>query len=243
MEDKKKISIFISYPRKDNSLSRKWSDTIFNNIINPALTQSGYQKPLRPDGFLKNGFLTTKTINQLITSDLVIVDLTGNNSEVFYQLAILHLIQKPLIYILKENEKISFNLEDAFIVQISANNKKTKTFIKQLKEQIKSAQEVYNNSALKNDNQLINLLSEGNLIMSQKQPLLDILVEISSSVRVIEGQIAKLDSKITSIKGDVRSIQSNTMPSPFVERRLAKLESIKYKVQQKGLSKINTKDI
>ena len=57
-----------------------------------------------------NGLITKAIIEQIITADLVIADFTGNNPNVFYELAIRHSYRKPTIQIVKGEIDIPFDV-------------------------------------------------------------------------------------------------------------------------------------
>ena len=57
-----------------------------------------------------SGLITKAIIEQIITADLVIADLTGNNPNVFYELAIRHSYRKPTIQIVKGEIDIPFDV-------------------------------------------------------------------------------------------------------------------------------------
>lgn len=57
-----------------------------------------------------SGLITKAIIEQIISSDLVIADLTGSNPNVFYELAIRHSYRKPAIQIIKGTVDIPFDV-------------------------------------------------------------------------------------------------------------------------------------
>lgn len=57
-----------------------------------------------------SGLITKAIIEQILLSDLVIADLTGNNPNVFYELAIRHSFRKPAIQIIKGEMNIPFDI-------------------------------------------------------------------------------------------------------------------------------------
>lgn len=57
-----------------------------------------------------SGLITKAIIEQIISVDLVIADLTGSNPNVFYELAIRHSYRKPAIQIIKGDVNIPFDI-------------------------------------------------------------------------------------------------------------------------------------
>lgn len=80
----------------DGSAIRKHSDLTFDYIIKPIVTGLGYFAE-RADKIRQSGIITNQIIEKIITADLVIADLTDNNPNVYYELAIRHATEKPCI--------------------------------------------------------------------------------------------------------------------------------------------------
>lgn len=64
----------------------------------------------RADRMGKTGMIINHIIKQLFDSDLVIADLTDFNANVFYELAIRHITQKPCIQMMKRGQKVPFDV-------------------------------------------------------------------------------------------------------------------------------------
>ena len=92
-----------------DSETRKRSDQILKHVITPAAKECGYS-PIRADKISEPGIITTQVIQHIVEDPLVIADLTGQNPNVFYELAIRHAIRKPLVQIIKDGEQIPFDV-------------------------------------------------------------------------------------------------------------------------------------
>ena len=88
---------------------RRRSDQILKHLLTPALKDFGY-KPVRADKISEPGIITSQVIQHIIEDALVIADLTGWNPNVFYELAIRHVLKKPFIHIIEKGEKIPFDV-------------------------------------------------------------------------------------------------------------------------------------
>jgi hypothetical protein len=111
IEEKKeeKICFVIAPIGEPNSETRKISDQIFNHLISATITALGY-KPVRADHISEPGIISSQVVQHVLDSPLVIADLTGRNPNVFYELAIRHAVQKPVIQIIMEEEQIPFDI-------------------------------------------------------------------------------------------------------------------------------------
>lgn len=242
---KKKTCFFIAPIGKAGSEMREWSDEILKHIVTPAVRTLGYQKPERADEISSPGLITTQIIKRLVESDLVIADLTSHNPNVFYELAIRHVVQGPIVHLIREGEEIPFDLKNVRTIFVSTDVAKSKIAIKQLREQVKAAEkEPIDYTPIEEYSKLKRVFVENKDTFigksaSDSQPLFDLLSTFNSAMRGMEVQIAGLDNIINDIKGDVKTIRHSTLPSPFTERRLAKLDAIKYKMQQQDYKTSN----
>ncbi|MCW5963963.1 MAG: hypothetical protein KIT83_07985 [Bryobacterales bacterium] len=105
-----KTCFFVSRIGDPNSQERQFSDRLLRFIVAPVLERCGYQQPVRADHITQPGVITTQVFTHLWNDDLVIADLTGNNPNVFYELAVRHLRRKPFVHLIQEGEKIPFDV-------------------------------------------------------------------------------------------------------------------------------------
>jgi hypothetical protein len=106
---------------KPGSPERLHSDLVFEKLIRPAMEECEYQ-PKRADHFTEPGMITRDIIESVYKAPIVIANLTGSNPNVYYELALRHTLEKPVILIAPEgqdlpfdisgNRAIFFNLED-----------------------------------------------------------------------------------------------------------------------------------
>lgn len=88
---------------------RERSDTVLDYVIIPALGPMGYTIT-RADKITEAGSITSQVITHLVTSDLAILDLSGHNPNVFYELGIRHAANKPYVQIDDGNARIPFDV-------------------------------------------------------------------------------------------------------------------------------------
>jgi CheY-like chemotaxis protein len=94
---------------QENSETRARSDQIFVYVIKPAVEQFGYEA-IRGDHIHQPGMITSQVIQHLIEDELAIADLTGQNPNVYYELAIRHGNNKPVIHIKDVSESLPFDV-------------------------------------------------------------------------------------------------------------------------------------
>jgi len=80
--------------------------------------------------------ITTKIIDHIINAKLVIADLSGHNPNVFYELALRHATNKPVIQLLEEGQKLPFDVTGISTIFYNLNDLKS---FKKTEEQLKNA--------------------------------------------------------------------------------------------------------
>lgn len=94
---------------KEGSDARINSDDLLNFLINPVLTEKGYEV-IRADKILDNDIITDSILDMLRKADLVIADLTDKNPNVFYELGYRAALNLPIIQIITEGQTIPFDV-------------------------------------------------------------------------------------------------------------------------------------
>jgi hypothetical protein len=85
-------------------------DAVYRELIQPCVHEEGF-KPIRADEETHAGIIHQQMIQRIIDSDLVIVDVSSWNANVFYELGIRHTAQKSgTLIIRRETEKLPFNI-------------------------------------------------------------------------------------------------------------------------------------
>lgn len=93
----------------DGSDTRKRSDTLLNYVLKPICTECGFEA-VRVDELNTGNSITQNIIELLDCSDLVIVDLTELNPNVFFELGYRTALRKPTIQIKSKGEPLPFDI-------------------------------------------------------------------------------------------------------------------------------------
>jgi hypothetical protein len=112
---------------------RMRSDQILKYIIRPVAEECGYGA-VRADEITEPGIITTQVIDHVLNDAMVVADLTGNNANVFYELAIRHAIRKPYVQIIQKGERIPFDVAGVRTIEIDHQNLDS---VEQAKEEMK----------------------------------------------------------------------------------------------------------
>jgi len=140
-----KTCFYITPIGSQDSEQRNHSDLFLANIVEPALGPFSLQV-VRADQIDKPGVITKQIIDYLINSKLVIVDLSFHNPNVFYELAIRHMLKKPVVQIIRRAEDIPFDLVSMRTIVIDTANiytlvPKLETYKSEIANQVRRALE------------------------------------------------------------------------------------------------------
>lgn len=104
----------------EDSPERKRANQVFRHVLKPALEERGFVAE-RANEDPSPGRILPKIIESIIKSDLVVVDLTGRNPNVFYELGIAHSFTRPLISLADSADGLPFDVKDERVIVIGQN--------------------------------------------------------------------------------------------------------------------------
>lgn len=100
MSNSHKPSCFVIAPIGDkDSDIRKRSDRVLKHIFRKALAEK--YEITRADEITEPGMITSQVLRAVQDSELVVADLTGHNPNVFYEMAVRHAVDKPIIHLIE----------------------------------------------------------------------------------------------------------------------------------------------
>jgi hypothetical protein len=121
--EKKKICFVICPIGGPGTEIRERSDAILNYIISPVVQGFGYEA-LRADKISETGMITNQVIEHLLEDPLVVADLTDHNANVYYELAIRHVVKKPVVHIIEHSQTPPFDTKDIRAIPVASQNLK-----------------------------------------------------------------------------------------------------------------------
>ena len=137
----KKVCFVIGPIGEKDSDVRKHADRVMNEIINPVVNKFGYEV-IRADKYSIPGQITSQIVELIANADLLIADLSFHNPNVFYELALRHITRKPFVHLIKEGEKIPFDIKDIRAIEFNLDNEESIKQAKgELRKQIKNIEE------------------------------------------------------------------------------------------------------
>lgn len=105
----------------EESEERRHSDMVLEALIRRALEQEW--EVVRADQITTPGMISAQVIDHLLHSGLVIADLSFHNPNVFYELAIRHVMGLPTVHIVRRGDGIPFDLKDFRTITIDTEDK------------------------------------------------------------------------------------------------------------------------
>lgn len=106
---------------EEGSEQRRHSDLFLGSFIEPAL-ETFKLKVVRADTIDKPGVITRQIIDYIVRSRLVIVDLSFHNPNVFYELAIRHMMRLPVVQIIRTGDRIPFDINQMRTIHIDTKD-------------------------------------------------------------------------------------------------------------------------
>ncbi len=147
MTSEKICFVIMPYGGSDQEAREKFMG-VFTSIIEPAAVKAGY-KPKRSDIESSPGSITHDIVNNLLTADIVIADLTSANPNVLYELGIRHAFRKSgTVHIIEESCQVPFDVKSYRFIKYSLKLANIPRTVSLISEAIKMREE----SAGKSDN-------------------------------------------------------------------------------------------
>jgi hypothetical protein len=112
-EDLDNECFFMAPIGDEGSSERERSDGVLEFIVKPAADECGIDRTIRADSIAKPGQITLQVIEKVLSARAGVVDLTGANPNVYYEMAIRHTARLPTVLIADEAErgKLPFDLQ------------------------------------------------------------------------------------------------------------------------------------
>ena len=114
-----KTCFVISAIAEDGSQTRKEADDKFDLVYLPILKEMDY-KITRSDKINSSGSISREIIQHLVSDDLVIADISNENANVFYELAVRNAVKKPVVVFKRPEQSMPFDIYDKRAISISS---------------------------------------------------------------------------------------------------------------------------
>lgn len=93
---------------------------VYDYLISDGLTAAGYHVR-RADDVLSQNNILADIVDGIVSSDLIVADLTGSNPNVYYELGIAHALNKKVILLAQDLDELPFDLRSYRVVLYSVH--------------------------------------------------------------------------------------------------------------------------
>lgn len=115
------MAFYITPIGEPDTDERRHSDLFLGSIVEPAL-ESLKLTVIRADKIDRPGVITKQVIEYLMKARLVIADLSYHNPNVFYELAVRHMLRKPVVQIMRSLDRIPFDVNQVRTITIDTSS-------------------------------------------------------------------------------------------------------------------------
>lgn len=206
---KKKRCFVIAPIGEQGSEIRKRSDQVFNYIIRPVLERLGYE-PERADQMATPGIITNQVIQAVLEFPLVIADLTWHRANVFYELAIRHVVRKPFIQMIEVGQEIPFDVRATRTIIV---NTKDLDSVEEAKRELENQVKSIDEGAAETENP-ISVAFDLQALRGSKEPEERSLAHVLEAISELRAEIRALQRRMSVPRIDVGLESTGTYRVP-----------------------------
>lgn len=113
MNTKERKCFIITPIGEANSKIFRKAKGVIDSVIKPVLIENNFSDIKPAYEISESGMIGNQIIEHIMTDDLVVANLTNNNPNVMYELAVRHIIAKPIIHICENGTVLPFDIKDS----------------------------------------------------------------------------------------------------------------------------------
>ena len=220
VDEQEKICFVISPIGGEGTDIRHRANQVLRHVIEPAVKSFDY-KAIRADAISTPGMITSQVIEHVLESSLVIADLTDHNPNVFYELAVRHLVRKPFIQLIDKNQNLPFDVAGARTIFFDLSLDGVAEAVDLIRAQIESLERDSSDldTPISITADLISLGRMSNQDQSDVSQLLPLLTDINSAMHNYGREIRAVRADITRMDRRQRGLVERDEHNPFASRR------------------------
>lgn len=113
----KRVCFVIGPVGDESSDTRRHADQLLRHVITPAARANGIIDVRRADQIESSGVITSEIVALLQSADIVVADLSMANPNVYYELAVRHLLRKPFVHMLRNGDNVPFDVNPTRLIR------------------------------------------------------------------------------------------------------------------------------
>jgi hypothetical protein len=221
MSSPKKSCFFIAPIGAEGSAERNQSDWVLKYLVRPALG-SNYEV-VRSDQIAEPGSISHQIIQQIAKCDLAVVDLTGLNPNVIYELSVRHTLNRPAVQMMDASQKLPFDLygertiffKYGDVASMERAQSDLRRFVRETeRKNFKSTSPVSRSIDIANLHEQSTGVSDAIAsVLEEIISIKDKVGEIDSRTWSIETTIEGVESNIDEVKSDIEHLAPSTLRS------------------------------
>ena len=194
MAARKQRTCFVVGPiGEEGSDERRNADWLLEEIVKPVLESEQFNyKVQRADEFPDPGMITDQALTSAMDADLVVADLTDRNPNAFYELAVRHMVQKPIIHMVQEGETIPFDVKDYRTIQYSIRHP---TDLKKARTDLARQVEATEKAGYEVSNPITKVKGRRSLAVSS-DPRDRIIADMTTGLSRLEARFSQLEKSV-----------------------------------------------
>jgi len=115
-------TVFVVSPiGKANTPEHKRAKLVLDFIVRKAFPSPEWLV-IRADNEESPDSISTQVIKRIVESDLIVADLSGHNPNVFYELAVAHGYERPVVHMITDGERMPFDVADQRAISYELEN-------------------------------------------------------------------------------------------------------------------------
>lgn len=165
---------------------RRKVDGLIDEVIQPVMKELGYKVQVS-HRINDNGTMTPTIIKNVYNCDLAIANLTGNNPNVMYEVALRHASAKPIIHITENVSDLPFDINDQRTIEYSDDMSGALELKEKLKRMVESI-----DFSLPVSNPVTDALEKKDIVNIPQETTVDfteILSDIQSEIKYIKREL------------------------------------------------------
>ena len=186
-KDFMKTCFVVSPIGETDSEIRSNADKLFKYIISPVCESCGFE-PVRVDQINDSDSITQTIIDKLLSSELVIADISRHNHNVFFEIGYRKCIDKQIIHLKKKGETIPFDVNTVRTFEYDL------TDLDNVEETKKRLEQTIGTFSFENKTNALGQDEENNKQLFF-QSILTMLYQIQDSITELKEQINKKDTE------------------------------------------------